>query len=193
MNPLAYAIQGVILQDMRFRGTHWLLFAGLFIAALLFLPRLVQGTPTDKDIQDTFSAHEADFNTLVDMTHEDKVLQRITPDGMLSNDPKYRGSHTGPPSQFDFPEDRFAKYQELMKNIGARYLFTGSGGAIAFTSESWTANDVVYGYSWKPMPPAAQEIIKSIDELPPSQPVTGQLHYNRYIPLKGNWYIVFQQ
>lgn len=144
----------------------------MLMAAIVLAPLSGCSRPTDKSLHDYFFAHMADFDALVAQANQDKSGHMITPNNIASADPKLR---------------------ELMGKVGARYLFRGSGGGVAVTTEDWEVDGIACGYTWKPTPPSEQEIIKSIDELPKGHSSGEESgHYDRYIPLQGNWYIVFQ-
>jgi len=146
--------------------------------------------PPNKAIQDRFFNHESDFSSLVEMVHQDKDLRMITPKGMLSASSK---GQVVAPSDAGFSDARSTQYQMVMNRVGARYLYATSDGSVAFTAEDWAVDGIICAYTWKPKPPAVENIVKDFDEFRQLSSSLGKpAHLDRNVPLKGNWYVVLQ-
>src|SRR6266446_5918792 len=106
---------------MTFKQAAFLSFIGL--AATIAVPALIFALisfgesaphPSDKYLEQTFFAHESDFNKLVEMCNADSHVVRIAPDfTWLDNNAAW----PRPESELGFSTQRWGQYRTLFSKL----------------------------------------------------------------------------
>ena len=177
--------------SLSLRGVKQVLFPLLLCAAVGFLVLIVLiyswvSLPTDREMSAFFKAHKSTYEEIRGMLLQDRNVKTVWQDEMTMYDLKDRWSAiiAQSPAYFKFPMDRFEKYHELMRAVGAASITQNDDGSILISKGGYGLGSygARWGFMWIPVaPPPA--IVQSIDD---RQPQLGPGW--RYRPLGGDWY-----
>src|ERR1043165_4338970 len=175
---------------MTFKQAIFLSLAGL--AAIIAVPALIFGLmsfdesrphPSDKYLEQTFVAHEADFNRLVEMCNTDAHVIRIAPDfTWLDNNAAW----PRPVSQLGFSNQRWDEYRSLFSKLGltAGVLnYQPDSVMLLASTRGLVTGGSSKGYAYSLMQP--EVIVASLANATFSK---SRIAYKR---LKGNWYLFY--
>ena len=175
---------------MTFKQAAFLALIGL--AAIVAVPTLIFALmsfgesaphPSDKALGETFFAHEADFNKLVEMCNVDSHVLRIAPDfTWLDNNAAW----PRPESELGFSRQRWDEYRSLFLKLGL------TAGVLNYQPDSVmflaSTRGLVTGGSSKGYAYSLKEPEVIVDSLDNATFSKSRIAYKR---LKGNWYLFY--
>jgi hypothetical protein len=175
---------------MTFKQAAFLSLAGL--AAIVAVPTLIFALmslresaphPSDKSLEQTFLAHEADFNKLVDMCNADAHVVRIAPDFTWMDN---NAAWPRPESELGFSRQRWEEYRSLFSKLGLTAgILNYQPDSVMFlaSTRGLVTGDSSKGYAYSLKPP--ETIVDSLENATFSK---SRIAYKR---LKGNWYLFY--
>jgi len=174
----------------RLRSTKVWALLGLLLLGLFGLDAAATSYRSDAALQKQFSAHEADFEKLVQMAEEDIHLVRIARDfTWLDTDVSWPRKDVG------LSEDRWNEYRRLFR----------SAGIPDGISKDVNPPKILFPIVARGFVPASQEkgiafssvalgpVLKSLDKKPPDELYDKRGYVVVFKPIKDHWYIYYQE
>ena len=143
--------------------------------------------PTDSILEARFHQHEAEFDGLVDMSHADLKVVRITSDFTWL---EHNSAWPRPESELGFSKERWNQYRALFKVLGLDGgILQETGGRVTYliSSASGLATHSTmkgYAYSMDELSPTAASLDKATSSMP-------QGHAVVFKKLKNHWYLFY--
>lgn len=145
--------------------------------------------PSDAELEDVFSDHQADFELLLSMSKVDSRVMRIAPDFTWLGDD---ASWPRPKEKLGFSEERWDQYRQLFQKLklknglvryddpGITYFLASSKGLVTGGSGKG------YAYSEKDLSPLSESLDKISTDL-----LHKSANRTVYKRIKPNWYLFY--